>query len=168
MKVNYNWYQGLSGMGDWEDFYDTSDVELNSVLDAGQIQLDNGDILDLGTGIASTADGLTYVYGQASSDVTPMADEYVIPSGTPQEVAERAAAAVIANPSANIRLPSGVTSSVLSNVLTKLGTAAGNYVARQIGGSTLLVRKGNGIGTQDAKSFLMPLAIVAGLYILGR
>lgn len=64
-----------------------------------------------------------------------------------------------------IKLPFGITQAQVDSFTAKLGQQAGNWIARQVGGSTVLYRQNGGIGSMDIKSLLVPGAILAALFL---
>lgn len=65
----------------------------------------------------------------------------------------------------------GVAQSTINKIANQLtaqaGSAAGRWLSKQIGGSTVLYRQNSGqIGTMDIKKLLLPAAVVAGIFFL--
>ncbi len=65
----------------------------------------------------------------------------------------------------------GVAQSTINNIVAQLtaqaGSAAGRWLSKQVGGSTVLYRQNSGqIGTMDIKKLLLPAAVVAGIFFL--
>lgn len=64
-----------------------------------------------------------------------------------------------------IKLPFGITQTQVDAFTAKLGQQAGNWIAKQVGGSTVFYRQNGGIGQLDIKSLLVPGAILAAIFL---
>jgi len=142
MRVNFNTYQGLSG-------------------------LNGGDITDT---IYDEIGGYTTFFSDGSQVYTDPGGGSV-ETFTPENAAVSAANAIaVANggtitQSGSFVFP-GMTPAQQNALIAKLGTAAGNWIAQKVGGSTIITRQGGGFGTMDIKGLLIPGAIVLGLFLL--
>lgn len=65
----------------------------------------------------------------------------------------------------SIKLPPGVTQEQVNALIQKAAQAGGQWLAKQVGGSTVLYPKQGGIGTIDIKKWL-PIAAVVGFVAL--
>jgi hypothetical protein len=61
-----------------------------------------------------------------------------------------------------------LTAAQQNQLLQQLGQRAGNWIARQVGGSTVLYKQNSGIGTLDIKSLLLPAALILGFMAISK
>lgn len=111
------------------------------------------------------------IYSGSTPTATPnpQTDKVYVPVGqgdTPATIAARVASAQVANPNAQIVLPSGVSNAAINSILASLAGTAGRYIAQQVGGNTVLYRQNSGgIGSLNIQQLLIPAAIVAAIML---
>ncbi len=180
---------GLRGLGqDFTSLFDSSlaDPGATAVDSGGQTVDTQGNVIDNINGTLTTPDGTVYdSYGNiidntAGTLTTPAGTVYnaqgeiVLPDGTRVDQANN----TIITPDGvthtnQITLPLGLTSAQIQQAAVRIaaqtGTPVGQWLARTIGGNTVLYRNPQGgIGTFNVSSMLLPAAILLGIFFLGK
>lgn len=130
----------------------------------------NGNSIDNGDGTITTYDtqgNIISTVDKASNQplATAPTQVYMPANATPADYA-----AVIANdPKIQFKVTDALNSPMVKNALDKLATVGGQWLAKQVGGNTVLYKNNQGgIGTMNIKSLLIPAAIVAALVFAGK
>lgn len=158
----YNHRRGIGGLGTAADITDTIDFEDGSQTvyysDGGWIQYDaNGNAVD-----TSYSAPEPYTYTGDAGNVIDRIQGTVTISTTASDVATAAANAARLPSTNSIKLPGGVSQATIDAALNKIiqagGNAAGNWIARNVGGNTVLYRNNTagGFGTLNVQSLLLP------------
>lgn len=121
-------YKTLHGIGEWVD---SGTGALEWIED---VPIDAGcDPFSIWTG------------GVPCASSTPIvSDQIVVPVGSTQQTIDRVIDAAITNPNAKITLPAGFSQSQINNILEKLATFGGRWIAQTFGSNTLLTRDPQG------------------------
>jgi len=109
----------------------------------------------IGTVVKATGEPLATAKTQVTMPKTATAADY--------------AARLIADPNIEFKISDVANSPAVKNAMDALLKQGGAWVAKQIGGNTVLYKNNQGgIGTMNIKSLLIPAAIVAALVFAGK
>lgn len=112
----------------------------------GSVTLSNGQQFDSTGGIITQPDG-TIINKAANTVTTP---DGVVYTGANQ-----------------IALPFGITDAQVAAFTAKLGATAGQWIAKQVGGQTVLYNQSaGGLGTLNIQNLLLPAALLIGVLML--
>ena len=143
---------------------------VNNVGGGGDGIIGSGGSQDNGDGTVTTYDAQGNIIGtvvKATGQPLATAKTQVIMPKT--ATAADYAARLVANPNIEFKISDVANSPAVKNAMDALLKQGGQWVAKQIGGNTVLYKNNQGgIGTMNIKSLLIPAAIVAALVFAGK
>jgi len=158
---------GAGSSGGFNMDYFSNPVYSGSGGGGGGVTAVNSETDSYGNTIVTYSDGSQKILNAANREITAAQESQI----AQQQIAVSKIASSSGGmllPDGSVNIPGVLSNPTVKNILDKLAQSGGQWVARQVGGNTILTRQNGGIGTMNIKSLLLPAAIIAGLFILGK